>query len=498
MRAKGRIVLAAIVLVVLLGACDLGVGSWQTRAAPAPVRAVHVAVLRTGKVLLVAGSGNDLSQFNAGSFKTSVWDPVSDTVSPVTTPWDAFCAGHAQLPDGRLLVAGGTAAYPSGATHNAYAGTKRSYVFDPVSQSYTRVNDMTTARWYPTLVTLGDGSVLSVAGQGTDGLLTYTWQRFTGSGWTADQQPPVRSDTNGRQYWPMYPGLHLMADGRLFFSGAHTFGGTQGPGIWNLSNNTFKAVGGIPDLNHTDHAMSVLLPPAQDQKVMIIGGGNWDGSLSTATTGTVDLKASNPQYVPSASLDTPKMYVSAVLLPDRTVFETGGATRWRDAGDSYVQSAQIFDPRTGLWTKAANPTVPRGYHSSAVLLPDGRVATFGNNPKDGSFDLRVEVYSPDYLTKGPRPVIVDAPRDVTYGGSYSMTTTSSAPIQSVSLVRPMAVTHSLDANQRLVDVPFTRNGDGTLSVSITGNPNIAPPGWYMLFAVDQNGVPSVASWVHVQ
>jgi hypothetical protein len=132
-----------------------------------------------------------------------------------------------------------------------------------------------------------------------------------------------------------------------------------------------------------------------------------------------------------------------------------------------------------------------------LLLPDGRVATFGNNPSSGSFEMRIEIYSPDYLTKGPRPQITAAPTEITYGSSFSVSTTQSAPITSLSLVRPMAVTHSLDGNQRLVDVPFTVQGDGTLLASVTGNPNLAPPGWYMLFALDANGVPSVASWVHL-
>jgi hypothetical protein len=212
----------------------------------------------------------------------------------------------------------------------------------------------------------------------------------------------------------------------------------------------------------------------------------------------VDLRGQDPHWSPAAKLDVPKMYVSAVILPDRTVFETGGAQRNRNQPDSYVYSAQIFDPQTGLWTKAKNPTVPRGYHSSALLLPDGRVATFGNNPSSGAFELRIEIYSPDYLTKGSRPQITSAPNEMTYGGTYPLATTQAAPIKSVSLVRPMAVTHSLDANQRLVDVPFVQQPDGTLQLSVTGNPNLAPPGWYMLFAVDGNNVPSVASWVHLQ
>jgi Domain of unknown function (DUF1929)/Galactose oxidase, central domain len=490
-------VLAVALAFVGLTAC--GVGTWQTNASPSPVRGIHVAVLQTGKVLLVAGSGNQRDAFDAGQFKTSTWDPASNTFTAVDTPWDAFCAGHAQLADGRLLVAGGTNGYESAATNNTFSGSAKAYTFNPTTERYEAVPDMTTARWYPSLLTLGDGSVLTVAGQGSDGRLTSTWQRFTGSAWTTDQQPPVRDDLTpgARMSWPMYPGLHLLADGRVFYSSTHTFGLTAPPGIWDLSNNTLHGVTGLSDLAHTDHAMSVLLPPAQDQRVMLIGGGNDDGSIATNRTAIVDLEQPNPQYADAAPLDVKKMYTSAVILPDRTVFETGGAQKQRSYGDSYVFSSQIYNPKTGAWTKAKDSTVPRGYHSSAVLLPDGRVATFGNNPSNGSFELRIELYSPDYLTKGVRPQITQVATDMAYGGSYAMTTAPGTPIRDVSLVRPMAVTHSDDGNQRLVDVPFTTNGDGTLQLSITDNPNLAPPGWYMLFATDTNGVPSVASWVRI-
>jgi hypothetical protein len=489
------VALGAVVL--LLASC--GVGTWETNATPAPVRAIHVAVLHTGKVLLVAGSGNDVDTFRAGRFETSTWDPTTDEFASVATPWDAFCAGHAQLADGRLLVAGGTAGYESPDTNNSFAGSNRAYTFDPERDRYLAVPNMTTARWYPTLVTLGDGSILTLAGQGSDGRATSTAQRFTGSGWTADQHPPVRDDLapGQRQSWPLYPGLHLLDDGRVFYSGAHTFGGTLPPGTWDLSANTMRGVPGLSDLAHTDHAMSVLLPPAQDQRVMLLGGGRDDGSPSTARTAIADLAQSEPRYTDAAPLDAPKMYVSAVILPDRTVFQTGGSPRQRDFENSYVYSTQIYDPATGAWTKAKDSTLPRGYHSSAVLLPDGRVATFGNNPADRSFDVRIEIYSPEYLTRGERPEITSVPTEMFYGGSYEMTTTQAAPIRSVSLVRPMAVTHSVDANQRLVDVPFTVDGEGRLELSITANPNVAPPGWYMLFAVDETGVPSVASWVRI-
>jgi hypothetical protein len=136
------------------------------------------------------------------------------------------------------------------------------------------------------------------------------------------------------------------------------------------------------------------------------------------------------------------------------------------------------------------------YHSSAILLPDGRVATFGGNPV-GSFEYRIEIYTPKYLSTGtPRPTITSAPTEMPYGGTYPVSTTQASALTSAVLVRPAAVTHSSDSNQRLVKLGMTTTAGG-INVSVPQNPNLTPPGWYMLFVLDSNGVPSVAHWVHV-
>jgi hypothetical protein len=273
--------------------------------------------------------------------------------------------------------------------------------------------------------------------------------------------------------------------------------GPTAPGIWNVNTNAWTPVSGLTDPGLRDQGMSVLLPPAQDQKVMVLGGGFQDQPVdATNSTAIVDLRAASPTYVPGPPLDTKKMYVSAVILPDSTVFETGGASTTVHNGDHAVFSAQIFDPKTSTWTKVASPTVPRVYHSSAILLPDGRVATFGGNPDDG-FETRIEIFTPGYLQKStPRPTVDTAPTEMTYGGTYNIGTTEASALKSTVLVRPMAVTHSSDPDQRLVDLPFTTTANGA-SVTVTNSKNIAPPGWYMLFVVDGNGVPSVAKWIHL-
>ncbi len=200
----------------------------------------------------------------------------------------------------------------------------------------------------------------------------------------------------------------------------------------------------------------MLLPPAQDQRVMILGGGRTLSSISAVSSVAIaDLSAASPRYKAAPSMDTGKLYVSAVILPDSTVLETGGAASAQDNGSTPVFSTQIFNPKTNKWTKAATHQVPRVYHSSAILLPDGRVATFGGNPV-GSFEMRIEIYTPHYLETGtPRPTIKTGPNEIRYGNSYTFGTSQASALKSAVLVRPASVTHSSDSNQRLVDLPFT-------------------------------------------
>jgi hypothetical protein len=189
-----------------------------------------------------------------------------------------------------------------------------------------------------------------------------------------------------------------------------------------------------------------------------------------------------------------KMYVSAVILPNGQVFETGGGLINRE---DPVFEASMYNPTTNTFTPGmATDPVPRTYHSSAFLLPDGRIMAIGNNPGDGSFDMRISVYSPPYLFHGARPQItgVQSAKNWTYGGNFNITTNQ--PITSAELIRPAAVTHQSDPNQRFIALPITGTGT-SLSLNLTSNPNIAPPGWYMLFVTNANGVPSVAKWVHV-
>jgi hypothetical protein len=188
-----------------------------------------------------------------------------------------------------------------------------------------------------------------------------------------------------------------------------------------------------------------------------------------------------------------KMYVSAVLMPDGKVLETGGGLHNRA---DPVYEASIFDPDTSAFDPVAADPESRGYHSSAFLLPDGRIMATGDNPGNGTWNHNVSIYSPPYLFKGTRPTISSLiDNEWTYGTTQRITV--DRPIAKAELIRPAAVTHSSDPNQRFVDLPLSVDG-ANVDLNVTSNPDLAPPGWYMLFAVDANGVPSVAKWVHLQ
>ncbi|MER6613956.1 galactose oxidase-like domain-containing protein [Streptomyces xantholiticus] len=495
-------------------------GRWDVLPVQNPVRSMHSVVMHGGtsraggsgggKVLVIAGSGNDPALFEAGTFTSAVYDPANGTFRTIPTPVDMFCAGHVQLQDGKILIMSGNKGYPSADGTIGYQGLKDSFVFDPETETYTRTNDMNGGHWYPSATILGNGDVISFGGLKEDSTGNVTAELFDAE---QNRWLPINEVNQTWSYWGLYPSMILMQDGRLFYSGSHTFGnGTAGTGasIYDYEANTITDVPGLRAKDERDESASVLLPPAQDQRVLTIGGGNNETNpVANRYTDIIDLKEPNPAYVhgpplPQGEVDQGqgrrpqtgaegKMYVSAVLLPDGKVFETGGALH--DRADP-VYEASFFDPVTDTYEAGlASDPIPRGYHSSSFLLPDGRVMSVGDNPGNGTYNHNVSIYTPPYLLKGPRPQITSViDGEWTYGDTQRITV--DRPIAKAELIRPAAVTHSSDPNQRFVDLPMSVDGNN-VDLNVTTNPNLAPPGWYMLFAVDANGVPSVAEWVHL-
>lgn len=522
-----------------LAPADPSQGAWEVLPFGSEVLAVHAALLHTGKVLFAAGSGNNRVRFASsdfgntakGNFTSVVWDPAvtpaggdanffhPDTLRGIgNKPIDFFCGGESFLTDGTLLSAGGTLDYD--VNGHGFFGRRATVAFDPHIQQWAQRGDLSVGRWYPTLVTLGDGRVLAAAGldqQGNPGKSVEVFSPSTGT-W----QPLGDPTGPGFNRLPLYAHLFLLQDGRLLFTGGRMDDGVaQGPALLDLATSpvTATTLGGLDQPDLRNQSASVLLPPAQDQRVMIIGGGaanDTDPRKATDSVAVIDLTAAQPAFHPAAPMHNSRVHLNAVLLPDRTVFVSGGASQHENnqlgiaeqPGQARRQ-AEIYDPATNTWRVVASATVARMYHSVALLLPDGRVVTAGNNPSKGQHvewnndpdheELRLEFYSPPYLFRGSRPVIAAAPPEWRYGQTVQVQSPQSQSIKWANLIKSGVTTHSFDTGQRLVDLPIdATHGADSLSVHVPNNPNIAPPGWYMLFLTAQTGVPSEATWIHLQ
>ncbi|MFC8099948.1 galactose oxidase-like domain-containing protein [Streptomyces sp. NPDC057363] len=591
-------------------------GKWEIIEFPEEYRqnTIHAALLRTGKVLLVAGSGNNQDNFDAKQYDTRIWDPVKGSIKKVPTPTDLFCTGHTQLANGNLLIAGGTKRYeklqgdvtkagglmivhnenpdkpitlPAGTkftgkendktfvskdpvlvpraekvfdkatgrflrndpgigriyveaeksgqkyqtgtqdnysvqglsgadAKNTYGiaeklaldkkdfqGIRDAFEFDPIAEKYIKVDPMNEARWYPTLTTLSDGRILSVSG------LDDIGQIVPGKSEVYDPETKEWEYTGKIRQFPTYPALFLMQNGKIFYSGANAGYGPadvgRDPGVWDLEDNKFTKVPGLSDPDMLETANSVLLPPAQDEKYMVIGGGGvGESKKSSEKTRIVDLKADDPKFVDGPSLGTGTRYPQASILPDDSVLVSGGSEDYRGRSDSNILEARLYQPDTNEFEQVADPLVGRNYHSGSILLPDGRLMFFGSdslyadkaNTKPGKFEQRIEIYTPPYLYRDSRPDLSSGPETIERGESGTFTSRAASTIKKVRLIRPSASTHVTDVDQRSIALDFKADGD-KLTVTVPENKNLVQSGWYMMFVTDGEGTPSKAEWVHV-
>ena len=460
-------------------------GSWQTLSAllPTNLNPIHVALMNNGKVLIVAGSGNDPTNQD---LETAVWDPQTSTVTMQPVSWNMFCNGMSVLPDGRVLINSGTLAY------DPFRGTPRSAIYDPVTRVFSDAPNMAHGRWYPTLTTLGDGRVMTFSGLTDTGDTNSTVEIYTpGAGWS----PEYPTDWTP----PLNPRQHLLPNGKVLYVGSGT--GTR---IFDPSTHVWSGV--IANTIYTGtrtYGSSVLLPlsPVDGYKarVMIFGGGN----PATATTEVIDMSASTPQWQAGPPMSQPRIEGNATLLPNRKVLVVGGSANDEDVNTASLQ-ADVVDPTVSPMTvsSAGSNVYARLYHSNSLLLPDGRVLLVGGNPVRGSFERHIEIYSPAYLFKSngssaTRPTVSGVtPRSISYGATFQVQTPDAASIRSVVLVRPGTPTHAFDNEQRLVALSYT-TGTGVLNVTAPPNGNIAPPGYYLLFLLNSTGVPSIGTFVQL-
>ena len=480
----GAILIGAALLVFRASHLDAqaGVqGKWTILPGLMPINPVHIALMNNGKVLVVSGSGNVAAETN---FQAGVLDPATGSVMTQPVAWDMFCNGMVVLSDGRVFVNGGTLQY------DPFHGQLRNDVFDPVTNVFTEVESMAHGRWYPTVTTLGDGRVMTFSGLNETGGTNTAVEIYTpGSGWSPEYAAGWTP--------PLYPRMHLLPNGNVFYSGSGT-----GSRTFNVSTKTWSAVTATTRYSGTrTYGTSVLLPltPANGYRprVMIMGGGN----PATNTTEIIDLGAATPQWNFGPSMSQSRIEMNATILPNGKVLAVGGSLNDEDTATASL-NADLYDPATNTFSSAGANAYARLYHSGSLLLPDATVMLIGGNPQRGTYEQRTEIYSPAYLfnpdgTPASRPSISGVtPGAFNYGGAVQVQTPDAANISSVVLMRPGAPTHAFDMEQRLVGLSYTA-GAGVLNVTAPPNGNIAPPGYYMLFIIDSAGVPSVATFVRL-
>jgi len=220
---------------------------------------------------------------------------------------------------------------------------------------------------------------------------------------------------------------------------------------------------------------------------------------AVATTYTLDMTQGSPAWKQTSSLHFARAFLNLTVLPDGNVLATGGgaSTNATDLPNAVLPS-ELWSPSSGTWQTLSSMHGPRLYHSSAILLPDARVLVLGSGgffgTRDVSDQLSAEIFAPPYLFKGPRPTITSAPAQLSYGANFTIQTPDASRIASVSLIALSSPTHAFNMNQRFIPLTFTA-GTNSLSATAPANANIAPGGYYLLFIVSTDGVPSVAATI---
>lgn len=488
-------------------------GSCRVAFKPGGPSAIHVCTLADGRAFCF-GFGDGGMDPDPGSF---VINPQTGTIASPATKHHLFCSGHALLPDGQVVIMGG---------HGDEV--KAVHLFDPSTVTLAHHDDMPHGRWYPTVTVLADGRAMVISGsQGTGPIsatnpVNATIQVFdlgqpAGHRLSPEQPTPSPFSPHfpaGHQEIDLYPWDFQLPDGRVLVHSRNStrFWHPGTPGHWDP---TILKAQRNESRTYPGQGTCVLLPLLPETnyraRVMAIGGGGVDREVfyqgghdddpATNTVEVLDLGAANPSWNHVAAMHHPRVLCDSVLLPDASVLVVGGSSTGKsDVACDPVLPTELYDPATDTWTELAPINCPHMYHSTAVLLPDGRVLRGG---KDGQFqrdpykyfEHRLELFSPPYLFAGSRPKIAAAPAVGGYGQSITIECPTASDIAKVALIRPGAVTHSFHMDQRYIVLTITATHAGQLTVTLPPHSNIAPPGAYMLFLLDGAGTPSVATLI---
>ncbi|PYM00548.1 MAG: hypothetical protein DMF19_09170 [Verrucomicrobia bacterium] len=511
MRHKNLAVFTALILPALTHVSALAqtcptnvphiTGTWTVLPYQMPINPISANLLPNGKVLIVAGSENDARNNSRGaeSYRAAVWDPSGTNESSISVQnltYDVFCSGTAALFDGRSLIVGGTSDY-------SFTGENRASIFNPATSRYVQSQNMVDGRWYATATAIADGRIMAMSGLTQTGgtsrtIEIYDLQR-AGAGWNPPTSVPFSP--------PLYPRLALLPGGRVFYTGHGS--GTSSANAWIFDPATGGWTQSATINVNRSYGSSVLLPllpPSYVPRVMNFGGA----SPATSSTDIIDLSVPTPSYAAGPNMSTGRIQMNAVILPNGKVLAEGGSVN-NEAPNTPGKTADLYDPVSNTMGSAGTAAYSRLYHSTALLSPDATVVSTGSNPGNrGSYEPAIEIYTPSYLydandhlitTNRPQITALSFSGPIHYGMPFSVSYVSGSPISSVVLVRPGSATHASDMEQRLIGLcgatsPCTASNN-TLSLTTPPDGSIAPPGYYMLFLLDNAGVPSKASFIQL-
>jgi hypothetical protein len=454
--------------------CEKSVGGqWQLVPGTSQITMMHAVLLPNTTRMLYWGYGPRPDQSRLWDAATGVYSSPSNQPADVTPDENIWSGSHAYLDDasGTILEAGG---------FTDTAPERHAFLFDPPTLQWSALPDMHQARFYPTTLSLPDGTPLTLFGQDTGaGTTSDGIETFAAGAWSA-------AKPTGFNYF-YYPWTFVLPGGDLFVAGpqkpSRRFDPAANPIVANGQWNQIYSQRGV---NMEGTAVLLpLRPPAYQPRVLICGGSPADAQQSSEM---IDLSAGAPAWQDAGTLSVPRSRCNSVLLPDGRIMVAGGATDARPDGGP----VEIFDPDDpdAGWVSGPTMVHRRDYHSAAILLPDGSVL-MGGDPEFAEH----ERYYPSYYFR-PRPTITSAPALVAHGAAFAISTPQAPAIAEVVLMRPGAVTHGFNANQRYVGCTFTVAA-GTLNATVPADATVALRGWYLLFIVDSDRTPSLGRWIRV-
>ena len=437
-----------------------------------PVVGIHLHMLPTGKVLFWGDRG-----------AAQLWDPANPGAgfTALDKTYPIFCSGHTFLPDGRLLIAGGSISGTS--------GEPRAVIYDASSNTWSATSSMAQGRYYPTLTVLPSGRFLAISGSDESRTVVPVPEVGNGTSWRRLTSASLAIPS------PYYPAMFVAPNGKVFLAGFQAttrYLSTAGEGQWTTVGDRVVADRRL--------GSAVMYAPG---KILYAGGGD----PPTSSAEVIDLNQAAPAWRSVPPMQFARRQMNATILADGQVLVTNGTSGpgFNDVSAA-VREAELWNPATESWTTMAREVVGRTYHSAALLLPDGRVLSSGSGEGGGvsyeNSQFTAQVFSPPYLfnadgTPARRPIITSAPARISYGASFDVESPDAGSVTRGTLIRLSSVTHAFNQSQLIYPLTFTVTGATTLRAAGPASASLATPGPYMLFLLNSKGVPSVARMVMV-